>query len=55
MTVSGVALSEQTQIGLEGVSFSYAGGDDARLILDDVSIQIPHGKITALMGASGGG
>ena len=55
MTVSGVALSEQTHIGLEGVSFSYAGGGDARLILDDVSIQIPHGKITALMGASGGG
>lgn len=33
------------------VSFGY--GD--RLILDDVSFSIPRGKVTALMGASGGG
>ncbi len=33
------------------VSFGYG----QRLILDDVSFQIPRGKVTALMGASGGG
>ena len=33
------------------VSFGY--GD--RLVLDDVSLTIPRGKVTALMGASGGG
>lgn len=34
-----------------GVSFGYGG----RLILEDVSFTIPRGKVTALMGASGGG
>lgn len=33
------------------VSFGYG----ERLILDDVSFEIPKGKVTALMGASGGG
>lgn len=33
------------------VSFGYG----ERLILDDISLQIPRGKVTALMGASGGG
>ncbi|QDL53537.1 ABC transporter ATP-binding protein [Rhodoferax aquaticus] len=33
------------------VSFGYGG----RLILDDISLSIPQGKVTALMGASGGG
>ena len=30
-------------------------GYDERVILDGVSLQIPRGKVTALMGASGGG
>ena len=34
-----------------GVSFGYGG----RRILEDVSFTIPRGKVTALMGASGGG
>ena len=46
-------------VELERVSFAYAKGPaDAsagRLILDDVSLSIPRGKVTALMGASGGG
>ena len=38
-------------IELKDISFGY--GD--RLILDGVSLTIPRGKVTALMGASGGG
>ncbi len=38
-------------VSLQDVSFGY--GD--RLILDGVSLTIPRGKVTALMGASGGG
>ncbi|MGE5467180.1 MAG: ATP-binding cassette domain-containing protein, partial [Ignavibacteria bacterium] len=33
------------------LSFGYG----QRLILDDVSFTLPRGKVTALMGASGGG
>ncbi|HVE52920.1 MAG TPA: ATP-binding cassette domain-containing protein, partial [Ramlibacter sp.] len=33
------------------VSFGY----DQRRILDDLSFTVPRGKVTALMGASGGG
>jgi phospholipid/cholesterol/gamma-HCH transport system ATP-binding protein len=36
---------------LNHLSFGYG----ERLILDDVSLTIPRGKVTALMGASGGG
>lgn len=36
---------------MRNVRFSYAD----RLILDDVSLTIPKGKVTVLMGASGGG
>ena len=38
-------------VDLRNVTFSY--GD--RVILRDVSLQVPRGKVTALMGASGGG
>lgn len=38
-------------VELKNVSFAY--GD--RLILDGISLQVPRGKVTALMGASGGG
>lgn len=33
------------------LSFGYG----ERMILDDISLEIPRGKVTALMGASGGG
>ena len=43
-------------IELKNLCFAYgAQGDGARLILDDVHLTIPRGKVTALMGASGGG
>jgi len=38
-------------VELRGLSFGYS----ERVILDDVSLTIPKGKVTALMGASGGG
>jgi phospholipid/cholesterol/gamma-HCH transport system ATP-binding protein len=38
-------------VELQHVSFGYG----ARLILDDVSLAVPRGKVTAVMGASGGG
>lgn len=38
-------------VELRGVSFGYG----ERLILEDVSLQVPRGKVVALMGASGGG
>ncbi len=38
-------------VELRHLSFGYGG----RVILDDVSVSVPRGKVTALMGASGGG
>lgn len=38
-------------IQIEGVSFSR----DERIIFDDISLQIPRGKVTAIMGPSGTG
>jgi phospholipid/cholesterol/gamma-HCH transport system ATP-binding protein len=36
---------------MRNLTFGYG----ERVILDDVSLRIPRGKVTALMGASGGG
>ena len=38
-------------VELKGLSFGYG----ERLILDGISLAVPRGKVTALMGASGGG
>jgi phospholipid/cholesterol/gamma-HCH transport system ATP-binding protein len=37
------------------VTFAYPGAGPERVILDRMSLDIPRGKVTALMGASGGG
>ena len=37
------------------VTFSYPGSNGDRVILDGVTFSVPRGKVTALMGASGGG
>ena len=40
---------------LQQVSFAYPGASGQRLILDSLNLNVPRGKVTALMGASGGG
>ena len=42
-------------VELRNLSFAYGAAAGERLILDDISLTIPRGKVTALMGASGGG
>lgn len=37
------------------LTFAYPGAGPERVILDRMSLNIPRGKVTALMGASGGG
>ena len=45
------ASPDTSLVELRNVTFGY--GD--RVILDDISLTVPRGKVTALMGASGGG
>ena len=42
-------------VEFQDVTFSYPGTDGDRVILSQVSLTVPRGKVTALMGASGGG
>ena len=42
-------------VEFKGVTFSYPGASGDRVILEKVSFSVPRGKVTALMGASGGG
>ncbi len=42
-------------VELQQVTFAYPGAKGDRVILKDVSLTVPRGKVTALMGASGGG
>ncbi len=47
---------DKALIRLKDVRFGYGpAGSEQRLILDGVSLEIERGKVTALMGASGGG
>ena len=43
--------TSESLVELRRVTFGYG----ERVILDDVSLSVPRGKVTALMGASGGG
>ncbi len=43
--------NSQNLVEIRRLSFGYG----ERVILDDISLDIPRGKVTALMGASGGG
>jgi len=42
-------------VDFKDVIFSYPGSNGDRVILDSVTLSVPRGKVTALMGASGGG
>jgi len=42
-------------VELRDLTFAYPGTEGTRTILQSVSLRIPRGKVTALMGASGGG
>lgn len=42
-------------VRFDGVSFSYGSADDAPLALDDVSLTLEPGTVTALIGRSGSG
>ncbi len=46
-----MATNSDTLVELRNLTFGYSD----RIILDDVSMRVPRGKVTALMGASGGG
>jgi len=46
-----VTSSTESLVELRNLTFGYS----ERVILDDVTMSIPRGKVTALMGASGGG
>lgn len=47
-------LPTSGDITLDKVWFSYSGAD-RDYVLKDLSLRIPHGKVTAIVGASGGG
>lgn len=53
MEYSGSLVPENHDIRFENVSFRY--GDDMPLVLDNVSLDIKEGNVTALVGLSGGG
>ena len=42
-------------VEFKDVSFSYGGATGERVILQGINLSVPRGKVTALMGASGGG
>lgn len=42
-------------VEFKNVTFAYPGAQGERVILKDLSFSVPRGKVTALMGASGGG
>jgi phospholipid/cholesterol/gamma-HCH transport system ATP-binding protein len=48
-------MSPSSLLEFKDVTFSYPGSAGDRVILDRITLSVPKGKVTALMGASGGG
>lgn len=48
-------ISASPLVEFKNVTFSYPGSAGDRVILNQVNLTVPRGKVTALMGASGGG
>jgi phospholipid/cholesterol/gamma-HCH transport system ATP-binding protein len=48
-------MSASSLVEFKDVTFSYPGSAGDRVILNRVTLSVPRGKVTALMGASGGG
>jgi phospholipid/cholesterol/gamma-HCH transport system ATP-binding protein len=46
-----MATNPESMVELHHLTFGYG----ERVVLDDISLSVPRGKVTALMGASGGG
>lgn len=51
----GKPLEMPFDINMEHVVFSYKNEEESKIILNDVNLSIPYGKVTALVGASGSG
>ena len=47
--------SPSSLVEFKDVTFSYPGSAGDRVILDRMTLSVPRGKVTAIMGASGGG
>ena len=52
---SSMTPATSSLVELKDVTFSYPGSAGDRIILDRMSLTVPRGKVTAIMGASGGG
>ena len=48
-------ISASPLVEFKDVTFSYPGSGGDRVILNKITLSVPRGKVTALMGASGGG
>ena len=55
LMASTASIPASPLVEFKEVTFSYPGSSGDRVILDQVTLSIPRGKVTALMGASGGG
>ncbi|MBS0286210.1 MAG: ATP-binding cassette domain-containing protein [Proteobacteria bacterium] len=47
--------NQQNAVEIRGLTFSWGNNNHRRIIFDDVNIDVPLGKVTAIMGPSGSG
>ena len=53
--ISSSTIVTSSLVEFRDVTFSYPGSNGERVILNKMTLSVPRGKVTALMGASGGG